>query len=155
MTKPNRYRRTLNRLNATRADMTEVHASQSDERAGLAGYEDYYEITRNGEVYSKRHKRFIKHRFASFGDRYSAYIEFQLNGRRVRFGIGEAVAKSFLTQSQIQAISKRLPEGIGKVKDLWGLSTIASLATEYYVISGAIFYVFYKEFGDRQSRGST
>ncbi|OPY01548.1 MAG: hypothetical protein A4E61_01603 [Syntrophorhabdus sp. PtaB.Bin184] len=153
MAKPNKYRRALNRLNVTRADMTEVQGSPSTERVGLIGYENYYEITRRGEVYSKRLHRFIKHKFFSFGDRYSTYVEFQLDGRKVRIAIGEAVAKSFLSRDQIHTISKQLPEGVNTLKDLWGLDIIPSLAKEYDVITKAVFYILSNEFSDRQSRG--
>jgi len=150
MTKPNKHRRALNRLKRERESLTKIHADFNEERVGLAGYENFYEITRKGEVYSKRLDRFIKHKFFYFGDNSSTYIEFQLKGEKIKFNVGEAVAKSYLTQEQIEKISKKLPESINNFKELWGLDIIDSLAKKYDVVSNAIFYIFRSEFSNRQ-----
>lgn len=150
MAKPNKHRRALNRLNRTRTQLTAIHADLSDERIGLIGYENYYEITRKGEVFSRRLNRFIKHKFNDYYDKYSTYIEFQIHGQKMQFGIGKAVAESYLTQEQILSISKQLPEEIDNLKDLWGLNIIDLLARKYNVISNAIFYIFKNEFNRRQ-----
>ncbi len=113
---------------------------------------NFYEITREGEVYSIRLGRFIKHKFYSIDDKSSTYIEFQLEGKKVTFNIGKAVAKSYLTQEQIENISKQLPEHINNFSELWGLNIIDSLAKKYAVVSNAIIYVFQSEFSNRQSK---
>jgi hypothetical protein len=50
--------------------MVKIKSKADDERKPLKRYEDYYEITRQGEIYSIRLGRFIKRSIALSG----AYI---------------------------------------------------------------------------------
>jgi hypothetical protein len=130
--------------------MTEIHANESDERVGLCGYEEDYEITRKGEVYSNRLNRFIKHKYFYYGDTSSTYIEFQFKGQKVKFNIGEAVAKSYLAQNEMEEIASELPREIEDLKEVWRLNIIDPLTNKYNVCSNAIFYVFRKEYSHRR-----
>ena len=53
--------------------------NSSIERRPVPGYEDYYEITRLGDAYSKRLRRFIKQRERLH---HKLFIEFQINKKK-------------------------------------------------------------------------
>lgn len=118
MGRPNKRRRELNRLKDTRDSLTTVHATTSEEGIGLFGYENYYEITKKGGVFSKRANRFIKQIFSAMSG--NTFIQFSFQGEKVQFGIGQAIALSFLTEKQTNTIKKELPVTIGDVNQLSG-----------------------------------
>jgi hypothetical protein len=139
MARPNKRRRKLNQLRDTRNNLTKVRSSIDEERVGLVGYEEYYEITKNGGIYSKRLKRFIKHKFNPIGS--YTYIEFTINKQKINYSIGEAIARSYLRREQIVEIKNELPKNIKTVEDLKGLALINELASKYKIHSSAIFYL--------------
>jgi hypothetical protein len=55
-------------------------------------FEDFYEITRRGDVFSRRHGRFIKH---NFGLNRGTYIESTTSGAKYHHSIQETVKASF------------------------------------------------------------
>lgn len=150
MARPNKRRRELNRLKDTRDSLTKIHASPDEDRVGLAGYEEYYEITQNGEIYSKRLKRFIKHKFNPMGN--YTYIEFTVHGKKKQLSIGEAIAHSYLSSEQIEKIKNKLPSDIKTVEDLKGLALINELGGEYKVHGNAIFYLLKVAIDERRRR---
>ena len=147
MARPNKRRRELNRLNDTRDSLTTIHATTDEDRVGLCGYEGYYEITKNGEIFSKRANRFIKHTFSAMSS--NTFIEFSLHGKKVQFGIGQAIALSFLNEEQTNTIKKELPVTITDINQLSGNSLINALASKYEINSSAIFYILKNEILER------
>lgn len=149
MSKPNKHRRKLNRMNRIRQSATEITAGPMDERRPLAGYEAFYEITRNGDIYSKRLKRFIKHKFYSMGDLNSTYLEFTVSGVQVKLGVGQAVASTYLSHQDTQDIIARLPAEIRTMEALKGCSITDELAKAYKITGRAIFTVLKDEVARR------
>ncbi len=141
MAKPNKHRRKLNRTNATRQDMTEVHATIEEERRPLVGHEENYEITRIGDVFSKRLGRFIKHKFYDFGDEFSTYIEFTVKGVKTKIGVGRAVADSYLSKTDVQAIVEQIPPEMNSMLLLKKSDLTDRLSKEYSLTGRAIFTV--------------
>jgi hypothetical protein len=75
------------------------------ERRPFPGYEDYYEITRRGHLFSKRLRRFIKPALSiAYSSEGKEIIQFQVNGRTVKQGIHKAVADAWLTPADRRAI---------------------------------------------------
>lgn len=154
MSKPNKHRRMLNRRNETREAMTKITASEDEQREPLKGFESHYEITRNGDVYSKRLKRFIKHKFMPYGDDYSTWIEFQLAGESHNIGVGKAVADTYFSESDRKNIIESIPEEIKTVDDMKKSGLPALHGKIFGVTSRATFYVL-KEALLNGSRGNS
>ena len=81
--------------------------SSGIERRPVPGYEDYYEITRRGDVYSRRLGKFIKQRERLH---HKLFIEFQIKKRKHRLFVAEAVADAYLTPADRRAIVEAVPE---------------------------------------------
>ena len=90
--RPSSHKRKRAREKKARDFMTEVHSTLDDERRPLPGFEEHYEITRKGDVYSKRHRRFIKPKL-SVNQR--PYISFTIEGQKHDLSICETVKKAF------------------------------------------------------------
>lgn len=143
MSKPNKYRRKLNRMNQIRKNLVEITSSTDAERMPLKGFDHLYEITRNGDIFSKRLLRFIKHKFISYGDDYSTYIEFQVNGESHKIGIGKAVADSYLSEENLKSIVSAIPQDVITLEDLKRKhpDLPSRLASVFGVTSRATFFV--------------
>jgi hypothetical protein len=137
--KPNKRRRELNRLQRERENRTEVRASSSDKRRPLVGFEQYYEITSTGNVWSKRLERYIKHKFEPFNK--STFILFHINGETHALSVWEAVAKSWLTPEQRAAILAVVPreQRISAAVLKASSNLINLIASEYGVGNRVIF----------------
>ncbi len=85
-----------------------LFAESSLQRRPIPGFEEYYEITRRGDVYSRRLHRFIK-QSEQFVDGRSV-IEFQIDNTNYRLPIAHAVAAAFLTADDEQEIISAVPE---------------------------------------------
>lgn len=131
----------LNRRNETRKAVTKITASEDEQREPLKGFESHYEITRNGDVYSKRLKRFIKHKFMPCGDDYSTWIEFQLAGVSHNIGVGKAVADTYLSESDRKNIIESITEKIKTIDDMKRSGLPALHGKVFGVTSRATFYV--------------
>ncbi len=77
------------------------------QRRPVPEFEDLYEITRRGDVYSKRLGRFIKQ--TEFADG-CGVIEFQVDQRTYRLPVATAVAEVFLTDDDKQEIIDAVPD---------------------------------------------
>ena len=88
--RPNKRQRTNARWRQQRASGTAVHGSaEHEERRPLAGHEDSYEITKGGQVWSRRLKRFIKHAYDPIRNR--AYIRVTAHGKPVAVSVWRGV----------------------------------------------------------------
>ncbi|SDA09621.1 hypothetical protein SAMN05216315_10167 [Nitrosospira sp. Nsp18] len=146
MSKPNKRRRELNRINRNRADLTEIRATEKDERRPLKNFESNYEITRGGEIFSKRLKRFIKHRVSPHSE-YSTYIRFELAGETKTLGVGKAIAETWLSDTDINNIIRSIPEEINSIETARQAGLIQVIGKNYDVSARAIFYVLKTFFG--------
>ncbi len=81
--------------------------NSSVERRPVPGYEDYYEITRRGDVYSKRLQRFIKQRERLH---HKLFIEFQIGKKRHKLFVAQAVADAYLSPADRQDILAEVPD---------------------------------------------
>lgn len=144
MSKPNKRRRELNRINRYRADLTEIRATETDERRPLKSFESYYEITRQGDIFSKRLKRFIKHKVTPHSD--FTYIAFKISGITHTFGVGEAIAKTWLSDTDIENIIKKIPEDINSIEAAKCVGLIDAIAKDCELPSSASFYVLNNRF---------
>lgn len=91
----NKYRRHLNSLQRERQFFTDLTGAEKLKRKPLKGFEEYYEITSKGHVYSLRLKKFIKHKYFNFGDKGWTYIEFQINNEKYKLSIKEAIENTW------------------------------------------------------------
>jgi hypothetical protein len=88
----NKRQRKGSRRKVEREYQTMVRSLPDDERRPIPGYEGLYEITRQGDVFSVRAGRFIKHGVSLDG---SPYIEFTINNQPHRRNIRETVIVVF------------------------------------------------------------
>ena len=149
MSKPNSRRRELNRVNRYRAYLTEIKASELDERRPLKNFELYYEITRNGEIFSKRLNRFIKHRVSPYSED-STYIQIQVCGTAKKLNIGKAIAETWLSDIDINDILGKVPEEINSIEAAKQAGLFQAIAKTYHVSPGAAYYVlknFFMRYG--------
>lgn len=105
--KPNKQQRANNRRRKERASRQAAAAGlPSGPRRGLAGYEQLYEVTREGRVWSRRLRRFINNPESTSG---SVQIGFSTNGRRVRMPVWRGVLQSWLTLADLQRLRAAIP----------------------------------------------
>ncbi len=83
-----------------------LSGTSSIERRPVPGYEDLYEITRRGDVYSKRLGRFIKQRERLH---HKLFIEFQIRKKRHKLFVAQAVADAYLSPADRQQIVAEVP----------------------------------------------
>jgi hypothetical protein len=105
----------------------------------MSGFEDRYEITRSGHLWSIRLGRFIKHQFDPLTNR--RYISVVISGKRQTRNIWRAVADSWLSPYDRQAILGRVPpEALGQLTLLKTMKAeIASIAREYDIPQQVVF----------------
>ncbi len=87
--------------------MSSLAGNSSIERRPVPGYEDYYEITRNGDAYSKRLRRFIKQRERLHR---KLFIDFQIKKKKHKLFVAQAVADAYLTPADRQEILDEVPD---------------------------------------------
>lgn len=141
-------------MKKTTAQMKSVKGHKPDEksrRRPLFGYEDFYEINSEGDVFSKRSNRFIRHQQAGPKKNSKPVIEISINGVKRQITIGQAIADSFLSNKDKANIIHELPEGISSLDDLVKVKpTLADALGKYYRISPrAILSVMRGEFDRR------
>jgi hypothetical protein len=90
--RPDKRQRANERRREWRAVATAVNSTESDERRPIPGFEAYYEITRKGHVFSRRHDRFIKHKV---GLGTGTYIEFTIAGVKHQLNIRRTIQAAF------------------------------------------------------------
>ena len=85
--------------------------SQADDsslqRRPIQGFEDLYEITRRGDVYSKRLRRFIKQQERLDG---RFFIEFQIDNMVHHLPLSETIAQAYLSPDDQQEIISSVPQ---------------------------------------------
>lgn len=116
-----------------------VFIETSLERRPVPGLEDLYEITRRGDVYSRRLKRFVTR-----SDRPDAGddVIIEEGGRRRRLPIARLVADVFLIAGEREAI---VNEFLGLYQSAQGVfnrdAALERLAQRHHVGAGAILSV--------------
>ena len=113
----------------------------ADIRRPLHDYEDWYEITSEGALYSVTLERFLKPSFNT--ERKSPELHFEHQGQEIKISPGKAVALSFFSYAQRKRISDEA-YGVKAYKalaDIKGHPAIDTLAKKYGVCAAAIFYI--------------
>jgi hypothetical protein len=108
----------------------------------LAGFEDRYQITRAGHVWSLQLRRFIKHKYDPISGR--SYISVTVDGRRESRGVWRAVVDSWLQAHERTSMLCQLPRDVhGNATLLQARrSDIATIAKAFNLPYEAIFLVF-------------
>lgn len=138
--KPNKQQRTNARWRQQRALHTAVPGSaEQEERRPLAGHEDSYEITRSGQVWSRRLKRFIKHAYNPIDSQ--GYIRVTAHGKRASVSIWHGVVSSWLTADDQERLRQSIPrDALGNATRLQEhRAAIRSVAREYGLPEQIIF----------------
>ena len=120
--------------------MSDQPGSQSGlQRRPVPEFEDLYEITRRGDVYSRRLGRFIKQ--GEFTDG-CGVIEFQVDKRKYQLPVATAVAEVFLTDDDKQDIIAAVPN-LDELPDddICAHPVIEAMAEQHNVIPEAIVSV--------------
>lgn len=139
---PNKRQREFKRASENRLQAISKTPKEHAERVPLFEFDGHYEITRDGDVYSIKLGRYIKHSYNT--NTGTTYIGFTLNKTRHIMSIGDAIAYSYLSQLERESIQKKRPSTLGNVKELWKdhLDLLTKLAETYNVNKGAIYSVF-------------
>ncbi len=88
--------------------LSDPHAEGSSlQRRPIPGFEDLYEITRRGDVYSKRLRRFIKQQERLDG---RFFIEFQIDNMVHHLPLSETIAQAYLSPDDQQEIIASVPQ---------------------------------------------
>jgi hypothetical protein len=96
--RPNQRQRANARRSATREALTTLPPGlERKPRVPLAGFENLYEITRDGYVYSLRARRFIEHAFYDG----ALYIKLTVGGKSIPLDIQDAVRSSWESPARI------------------------------------------------------
>jgi hypothetical protein len=90
--RPNRNDRKRAREKRDRDSKTEVRSRLDEERRPIPGFEELYEITRRGDVFSKRLGRFVKHKL---NIEQQPYVGFTIKGEKHVLSIRKTVAAAF------------------------------------------------------------
>lgn len=77
------------------------------DRRPIKGWEDFYEVTRDGLVWSVRLGRFIEH---ALDEHNRPYIEVQIGGVRYERGIVQAVEEAWGDVSLVAHLPRHIPE---------------------------------------------
>lgn len=109
-------------------------------RRPLKGYEDRYEITREGDLYSKARKEFIKSRTGQLAKGYAENLVFQVDGQRVELRVDRAIAESWVTDLEAQTIVRCLKPGL-TISEMRRLPDVARLALELNYPRAVITYI--------------
>ncbi len=118
------------------------------QRRPIPGYEAFYEITRRGDVYSRRLRRFIRQKEWVDG---CSHIDVQINKRKHRVPVAAAIAEAFLTPDQMQDVIAAVPDLDGLTpRELVRHPTVEELSDQHNVALEAILSVILRE---RQTRG--
>ncbi|MCH6550690.1 MAG: hypothetical protein IH804_01585 [Planctomycetes bacterium] len=117
------------------------------QRRPIPGFEAFYDITRRGDVYSRRLRRFIRQKEWVDG---CSHIDVQINKRQHRLLVAAAIAEAFLTPDQMQDVISAVPDLDGLTpKELVRHPTVEELSDRYNVALEAILSVILRE---RQAR---
>ncbi len=140
---PNKRDRELRRLRDAREANTAIPESVlSEQRRPMIGFEDRYEITRSGHVWSLRLGRFIKHQYHPITKR--TYISITVNGKHETRGVWRAVVDSWVPAHEHESILARLPRELhGQLALLREKNEeIAAIAGAYDLPTQAVFAIF-------------
>lgn len=80
-------------------------------RRPIPGYEDFYEITRRGHVYSKRHRRIIKNPMNKAYDLDGKeIIQFDIGGQTIQLSLHKTIAAAWIDDNERRQILDDLAE---------------------------------------------
>jgi hypothetical protein len=138
-----RTKRGNTRRAARPAPSTAPDASVSDansvQRRAIPGFEGYYDITRRGDVYSRRLRRFIRQRERLEHD---AAIAFTIRGKRHRLPLAPTVAEAYLSPQDREAILTDFPDLAAlSAEELDQHPTVEALADHFNLDRAAIIAV--------------
>ncbi len=120
-----------------------VSDATSIQRRPIPGFEGYYDITRRGDVYSRRLRRFIRQRERLERD---AAIAFTIRGRRHRLPLAPTVAEAFLRPQDREAILTDFPDLAElSAEELDQHPTVEALADHFNLERAAIIAVVHGE----------
>ena len=120
--------------------LSDPHADGSSlQRRPIPGFEDLYEITRRGDVYSKRLRRFIKQQERLDG---SFFIEFQIDNMVHHLPLSETIAQAYLSPDDQQEIISSVPQ-LDQLSPqaITAHLSVRMLSQRYNVAPGAILSV--------------
>ena len=109
------------------------------QRRPIPGFEDLYEITRRGDVYSKRLRRFIKQQERLDG---RFFIEFQIDKTVHHLPLSETIAEAYLNPDDRQEIISLVPQ-LDQLSSeaIAAHPSVRMLSRQYNVAPGAILSV--------------
>ncbi len=120
--------------------LSDPHADGSSlQRRPIPGFEDLYEITRRGDVYSKRLRRFIKQQERLDG---RFFIEFQIDNKVHHLPLSETIAQAYLSPDDQQEITSSVPQ-LDQLSPeaITAHLSVRMLSQRYNVAPGAILSV--------------
>ncbi len=113
------------------------------QRRPIPGFEDFYEVTRRGDVYSRRLRRFIRQREWTDG---CSHIDVQIKKETFRVPVAAAIAEAFLTPEQKHDIIASVPDlGDLSLDELMGHPVLSALSDEHNVAPEAVLSVLHSE----------
>ncbi len=120
------------------------------QRRPIPGFEDFYEVTRRGDVYSRRLRRFIRQREWTDG---CSHIDVQIKKETFRMPVAAAIAEAFLTPEQKHDIIASVPDlGDLSLDELMGHPVLSALSDEHNVAPEAVLSVLRSEREGRRKR---
>lgn len=133
----NSRQRKNKQLREYRAEVTAVTANPDVPTRPLKGFEEFYAITINGDLWSQRLKRFIKPTLGMDG--LSLYLKFSIQGTEHRLPVWQSVADAWLDDVARGRVIDRIPE-VAVVGDRikWELAAIPEIAKEFDLPHGLI-----------------
>ena len=139
--KPNKRQRENARIREQRAQRTRLFADPKAVRRPLAGYGEAYEITRSGNLWSRRLSRYIKPAYDPHTGR--PYVNFKSNGERVTLSTWRAVIESWFSEEERAALRQIVPDdALGHIERLRQHRQAIGAAARMHRIPDTILFNF-------------
>ena len=137
----NKHQRRNARIRQQRAQRTRLFSDPKAERRPLAGFGEAYEITRSGNLWSRRLHRYIK---PGYDPRTGGtYIIFGSNGKRVTLSTWSAVIESWFSKEDRAALREVVSaDALGRVDRLQSQRQAIGAAARRYRIDDTILFSF-------------
>lgn len=139
--KPNKRQRENARIRKQRGERTRVFAGADEDRRPLAGFGEAYEITRSGDVWSRRLSRYIKPAYHPHYGR--IHVSFKANGERVTLSVWRAVIESWFSKEERAALRQIVPhDALGQKEPLRQHLEAVRAAAQTHRIPDTILFAF-------------
>lgn len=113
-----------------RADVTTITADVDTPMRPLHGFEAFYSITANGQLWSNRLKRYVKPTLGLDGK--TLHLQFSIRGQIHHLSIWQAVVDSWLDENVRDQVLDKIPEfAVGGSKIEWEQVDIVSVASAF------------------------